>query len=504
MNNGFRQGIRGVTIPDVEAVGANGSSAMRGGYTFTRGNRPLATRTPSLDVQNLIKGMTSIPFNTAGEKYGGYGTAAQLETAVLGSIDPFYAIGDYASRLAAEENQRLLDEAASQLRFGQGTAASRSLGNIRQALSGDTPESRGVASAQDALARVLAENAMAEQAGATISAANQIMLPPSRRDISQVRGEVTEGEREEARMARAALPEESNLLSRTAREVLARKALRDASYADAMARRNAVAFAGTAPVDVVDPVTGEYKTVIATTPNLPVQSMRDVAVSQATPGVLGAYETSVAQNVQPSLDLAAEISGTPRYELARQMATQYFGMDPALAAGTFTPALDVNYMETQQAYKAAQDLAAGIDPTASVEDILLREDPSGRRLAEFQQMQAEEAERKLYEGARTAAEEEMDANIQVATGYSVEQAAGSDLALSTARGRLSDPTFLATVDKAVDSLASENAETESDRKVIAQNYARQYLEQQADPIGAQILLNILMGYTFNIQPTFGM
>jgi hypothetical protein len=503
MNNGFRQGIRGVTIPDVQAVGANGSSAMRGGYTFTRGNRPLATRTPSLDVQNLIKGMTSIPFNTAGEKYGGYGTAAQLETAVLGSIDPFYAIGDYASRLAAEENQRLLDEAASQLRFGQGTAASRSLGNIRQALSGDTAESRGVASAQDALAQVLAENAMYERGRSAIRTAGQTSDKPEFFAPS-VRGESTEGQREEARMARAAMPEESGLMARTAREMLARKALRDAAYADAMARRNAVAFAGTAPVDVLDPVTGEYKTIVATAPNLPVQSMRDVAVSQATPGVLGAYETGVAQNVQPSLDLAAEISGTPRYELARQMATQYFGMDPALAAGTFTPQMDVDYIETQQAYKAAQDLAAGIDPTASVEDILLREDPSGRRLAEFQQMQAEEAERKLYEGARTAAEEEMDANIQVATGYSVEQAAGSDLALSTARGRLSDPTFLATVDKAVDSLASENAETEADRKVIAQNYARQFLEQQADPIGAQILLNILMGYTFNIQPTFGM
>lgn len=434
-----RSGIRGVTIDDVSNVERQGSSAMRGGYTFTRPGQQSA---PGFNVQELIRGMTASPLNTAGQRYSGYPTASAQEAAILGSIVPFYAIGDYARQLATQRLEDIGTSTAGKVRemYGPELLEQNALGPIAILGAGN------VAPAQVAARNVLdpgyqAAKLAADKAWAELGIAK-----------------ITRG-----------TPERGTFIQNAIDMGLKQKAAEDAQAALALASRNATS----------------------------------ARLAGAT-GAAAAAQQQVGREVTPNLQLAEQIAEVPRYQLAQQMATQYFGMDPALAAGTFTPALDVDYMQMQRELQNEQNLALGIDPTATVEDILLREDPSGQRLAEFQQIQAAEAERKLYEGARTAAEEEMDANIEVATGYSVEQAAGSDLALSTARGRLSDPTFLATVDKAVDSLASENAETESDRKVIAQNYARQYLEQQADPIGAQILLNILLGYTFNIQPTFGM
>lgn len=493
-----RTGIRGVTIPDVEAVGANGRSAMRGGYTFTR---PGTTPAPAFDVQNLIRGLTATPLNTAGEKYSGFPTASAQEAAVLGSIVPFYAIGDYAAKLAAAEDARLRDESMSQLRLGEGTAASRALGAIRSALSGDTAESRGVASAQDALAQVLAENAMYEQARSAIRTAGQTSDKPEFFAPS-VRGESTEGQREEARMARAAMPEESGLMARTAQEMLARKALRDAAYADAMARRNAVALAGTTQQIVIDPMTGEQRLGMATLPQqtTPIR-MRDVAVSQATPGVQQQYEADVEQLVAPMEQLAAGIAEVPRYQLAQQMATQYFGMDPALAAGTFTPAIDVDYMQAQRELRTEQDLARGVDPTATIADTLLRNDPTGASLQEYQDALAIEAQRKLTEGQNTLAEDEFDANLEMATGISIDTAAG-DFSRSTARYFLSNPEFMSAVQASIADMQTAELPLGLEPKDRVAQIANDYANQYKDPIGAVILANILASFS-PIIPTGG-
>ena len=288
-------------------------------------------------------------------------------------------------------------------------------------------------------------------------------------------------------------------MQRAANEMMARAALRDASYADAMARRNAVAFAGTTQQIVTDPVTGEQSLQMVTGPQASQPlSMRDVAISQATPGVQGQYEADVARLVAPAEEFAAEVAATPRYELAQQMATQVFGMDPNVAAATFTPQLDIDYLEMQRNLQTEQNLAAGIDPNASIADTLLRLDPSGGRLQQYQEELAAEAERKFAEGQRTEDEEAFDLNIEVATGIPVSEAAG-DYSLATARQYLIDDNFLATVENGRNTMSGSSAFTVEDRKRIADSIAAQYLDQNpSDPVGARILLNILYGYTFTI------
>jgi hypothetical protein len=199
--------------------------------------------------------------------------------------------------------------------------------------------------------------------------------------------------------------------------------------------------------------------------------------------------------------MASDIQAIPRYQLAQQMATQYFGMDPAEAAGTFTPQIDIDYMDMMTDYQTAQNLARGIDPNASTEDILLSLDPSGQRLMDYQQMIAMEAENKLMEGARNAEEEAYDLNVEVSTGYNVKQAAGDDFALSTARAKLSDPAFVAQIDQGIADMQEASAVltmSAEDRKGVADRIAAQYMTEYADPVGARILLNILYGYTFTI------
>lgn len=457
--NSPRQGVRGVTLQNVANVGRLGSQAMPENQLgtqqptrfFGEGFRPPST-------EDIIAKMTGQILTTAGKKYSGYPTATQQELAVLGSIEPYYALGEYAAQLAAEEDARLQQAAVSDLRLGEGTAASQALGDIRFALSDQTPEAMAVKSAQEQLANLLARN---EQYGAT--------------------------------------QEGPNFMQRAADEVMARQGLRDASYAEAMAKRNAVAFAGTQRGIITDPATKEQRIGMVTgpQPSGPI-SLRDVAIAQATPGVQSQYETDVARLVAPAEQFATEVIQTPRYELAQQMATQVFGMDPNIAAATFTPQLDIDYMEMQRDLQTEQNLAAGIDPNASIADTLLRLDPSGGRLQQYQEELAAEAERKFAEGRRTEDEEAFDLNIEVATGIPVSEAAG-DYSLATARQYLIDDNFLATVDKSRTIMGEQSALSVEDRKRIADNLAAQYLnENPADPVGARILLNILYGYTFTI------
>lgn len=119
-----RSGIRGVTIDDVSNVERQGSSAMRGGYTFTR---PGATPAPAFDVQSLIRGMTATPLNTAGEKYSGYPTATQQELAIIGSTIPFFEIGQFARDLAAQQLAKIMEE--------RGTAAENLISTSNQQLA---------------------------------------------------------------------------------------------------------------------------------------------------------------------------------------------------------------------------------------------------------------------------------------------------------------------------------------------------------------------------------
>lgn len=440
-----RSGIRGVSIDDVADVAENGSSVMRGGYTFTR-----PSQTPLPSVQDIIGRMTATPLNTAGQKYSGYPTATAREAAVLGSLAPFYSLGDYARQLAEQQTEPLIARAEE-----------RAAGRAELAAS-------AAQQLADAQARVDA-----------IKAGQQFVGDPSR--LTPVSPGTSATVPIGPQGFRPTIPEEDPMLAQA-------QADRDlAAYGAAMAARNEYAFAQ--PTYSYDPQTGEYRFTSTT----PADALQDTMQTD----ILNQPEYA---DIAPLEQLAADIQAVPRYQLAQQMATQYFRMDPALAAGTFTPEVDIDYMDMMTDYQTAQNLAAGIDPNASTEDILLRLDPSGQRLLQYQEQIAAEAERKAFEGARNAEEEAFDLNIEMATGYNVKQAAGTDFALSTARGYLNDANFLQTVNNAVASMQETEVFSPSDRKQVADRIAAQYLNEAADPVGARILLNILYGFEF-VTPT---
>ena len=201
------------------------------------------------------------------------------------------------------------------------------------------------------------------------------------------------------------------------------------------------------------------------------------------------------------MQLAAEIAEVPRYQLAQQMATQYFGMDPAVAAGTFTPQLDVDYMQMQRDLLKEQQLAAGIDPTATIADTLLRNDPTGAALQDYQDALAAEAQRKLAEGQNSVAEDEFDLNLEMSTGVSIDSAAG-DFSRSTARYYLTNPDFMAAVQESINSLQTEELPLGLEPADRISQIANAYAMQSADPIGAVILANILASFS-PIIPTGG-
>lgn len=406
-------GVRGITLEDVANVAANGSSAMRGGYTFTR---PQAQPQPfGLNVKDVLAGMVAQPLNTAGQKYSGYPTQSAQEAAILGSIEPFYALGDYARQLAAQQ----AGDIVSAIERPYGTDAEFAVTQGPISIPGVT---------QGGFTQVAAGNELDPRVQAAQLAANKAYA------------ELGVGK----------------LLGRD----VSREAV-DRTQADlALATRNATA--------------GRLA---------------------ESAGAAGRGAETYSSTVAPAAQFAEDVANMPRYELARQMATNYFGMDPALAYGTFTPQVDINYLGMQQDLKAAQDLARGIDPSATVADTLLRQDPTGKKLQDYQDALANEAVIKANEGINSAAEDQIDAQIENDLGISVETAAGK-LARSTARYFLTQDSFLDTIDAYVQQMADMrelNAETP---KEYISRIVRSYVNDGGNPIAAIILENILVNFEF--------
>lgn len=417
MSNETQSGLRGVSLADVDAVARGGSRAMnipdprRGGLPTYRRNPIL-----NLDVEEILKGMTSIPLNTAGDRYSGYPTAAQRELAILGSIEPFYALGDYANQLAAQE----LGGALSAIEAPYGTGAEFTLspiGPIRLPTGAQGGFSR-VTTGNELDPGVKAAQLASDQATTQYWADKLLGRAPSRDMVNQAKADL------------------------------------------ALATRNAT-------------------------------SARLARATGAAAQGQETYETVV----QPAAQLAADVAAIPRYELARQMATQYFGMDPMLAYGTFTPQIDIDYMDMMQDLETAEQKARGLDPSATVEEILLARDPSGRELLEYQQMMADQAVIKANEGVNTYAEDLEDARLENELGISVSVAAG-DLPRSTARYFLDQPEFQATINKYLTDMQNMTDLGQETPKEYIARIARNYVNDGGDKVAAVILQNILASFEF--------
>ena len=114
-------GIRGVTLEDVAGVGAYGSQAMPKSGTLVdryRSGRtaPLTTSDPvaalritgqPIDLSTQLFGEMS---PTAGEKFAGYRTQSDLESAIAGRAFQILEQADLARRLAEENQARILAE----------------------------------------------------------------------------------------------------------------------------------------------------------------------------------------------------------------------------------------------------------------------------------------------------------------------------------------------------------------------------------------------------------
>jgi len=370
-------GIRGVTIDDVANVANNGSSAMRGGYTFTRSTRaPRPTPVMSTNAQELLSGLLSTPLNTAGQKYSGYPTASAEQAAVLGMLDPFYAMGDYAAQLADRDYRDIVSSIESP--YGAG-----SLRNDKGyfTTTANAPIAMPGADMGVAPARVAAGNELDPAYQAAELAKNQAW--------QAVRSQLMSGQ----------------------------------------------------PVDMTGVQQAQADLALAS------RNATSARLAQAT-GAAAQGAEQFQTDVGPRMDYADEILSIPRYELARQIATQYFQMDPALAYGTFTPKLDLDYMKLVQELKTQQNLARGIDPNATVADTLLANDPTGKTLQDYQDMMADQALLKLQEGANTAEEDAYDAKLEAELGVDLNTASG-DLPRSTARWFLQQPDFVKTIKESI-------------------------------------------------------
>jgi len=414
-----RGGIRGVTIDDVADVAQNGSSVMRGGYTITP--RPPSSPRPS--VQELLSGLLSTPLNTAGKKYSGYPTASAEEAAVLGMLDPFYAMGDYAAQLADRDYRDIVSSIESP--YGAG-----SLRNDKGYFTtyANAPIAMPGADMGVAPARVAAGNELDPAYQAAELAKNQAW--------------------------QAAL---SQLMSGQ-------------------------------PVDMTGVQQAQADLALAS------RNATSARLAQAT-GAAAQGAEQFQTDVGPRMDYADEILSIPRYELARQIATQYFQMDPALAYGTFTPKLDLDYMKLVQELKTQQNLARGIDPNATVADTLLANDPTGKTLQDYQDMMADQALLKLQEGANTAEEDAYDAKLEAELGVDLNTASG-DLPRSTARWYLQQPDFVKTIKESITAMKDVgDLGTETPAEYIAR-VARSYVAQGGNPVAAVILQNILASFEF--------
>ena len=416
-------GLRGVTLDDVANVGRRRYATVDprgGGLPTTRVAPP--RNLPSLE--DVFARLYGTPINTAGQKYSGYPTATAEKTAVLGMLDPFYALGDLASQLAGREYKDIVSSIESP--YGEGSLV-KSDGSPRAYVNG--PIAMPGVDMGVGPARVAAGNELDPAYRAAELAKNQAW-----RDV---RSQVMSGQ-----------PVDMTGVQQAQADL-------------ALASRNAT-------------------------------SARLAQATAAASQGADRYRT----NVVPQADFAADIESVPRYELARQIATQYFQMDPALAYGTFTPEIDLDYMKLVQDLKTQQNLARGIDPTATVADTLLALDPTGQDLLDYQKLMANQALIKLQEGLNTAAEDAYDADLEDRLGIDLNTAAG-DLPRSTARGWLDEPEFVDVVRASIKAMEdARDLGTGTSADYIAQ-IARDYVvNQNGDPIAAVILQNILASFEF--------
>ena len=450
---------------------------------------------PRLSTQELVKNIIGGPINTADKKYAGFGTLEQLKTAVLGGLEPFMAARDLAAAQAAQARADIYGASMFQPRSPQDyerVAAEQRRISSALAQPVDPGLSERVRLAGQAETR---QQALAD-AQARLAELN---MQPDYQPVTRGRMDAMEAIKQ-LRAAQATTPT-SALAQRLAVAQTPEQARQEA-YGRSMARMNEIALAPTTTREYIaerGPEAGQVQTVReidlrnAALANLgtPVSGMalrRDVYPLAEVAQQLGAAP------IQGIRTQAADIQGITASELARQIATQNYAMDPALAAGTFGPEFDREVALRQLG-------AAGVFPDQSIEEYIgLTQGPDA--LATYQQDRVQAALQKQAEGFRTAEEEAFDLDLEQQTGLNVDAVAGSR-SRATARGYLQDPGFVQRVNAEVSNLVANPALNLEQQRNQARIAATEYFAETGDAVGAELLLNALLSFDFTLAFSAG-
>lgn len=451
-----RTGPQGTTMEDLRRVTGN--------ITRIQPARPRMLPTADI-VSNLVGG----PLPTYGKKYGGYPTAEQFQQAIVGSLDPFVFARELASAQAAQNRADLAAQTRFQPRTPQDYDRLRAEQEALSSLLGQRIQPQGVQpDASLGRAADLAE---------TQSRLADLYMQPDYQNVRRGRMDAQEA----IRLLRREVPEElQGMNADVARDLAMRKATEDAradAYARNMERMNAIAFRQ--PGEETFGQTGGRSV-----------SLSEVAAQRLGTPVTGAQAGEQTQFVREAQDLGRmNVS-----DLARQIAEQRYGVDPALASGMFGP-------EFAREFGIRQLGEAGVFPDQSIEEYIgLNQGPEA--LATFQQNQLQAALDKQNEGFRTADEEAYDLQLEQQTGLNVDAVAGN-YSRAVARGYLENQGFVQRINEEVSNLVANPALNMEQQRNQARIAAQQYLTDTGDPVGAQILLNALLSFDFTLAFSAG-
>ena len=433
-------GPRGTTIADVARVAA-------GDIT---GPRPITVpQTPQVNVRNVYDSLIGAPLATAGEKYGGFPTAAQADAFVRG--EAYNAL--LAGQMARDEADRLREEAAIQYETDinpmvGGSLAAEQLARNKRILA--TPLSDLALQMSGGRRNVSGQIPWEDLYGANMARIN----------AARGAGDFTKARMDQLRTVQAAIENGAESPPYWNQGMSDMAAALRYTPGESQAELNARAMS--VPLGLQ-------------------QMNRNLVESGAT--TIG--------------ELANLISGLTPSELMQQVAVERLGYDPSLAAGLYPATENLDYQNMLIAERNAEAMSQGRDPTANVAELILAQ----YGLEGLDQYQAQQARNAMYgtPSQQLAAEQ----NQQDAANALFDEEVRTEYGFDPARVTNTDPDFVRQlvmnpVFTEIFDAARQNIRNGEDPFVISADAAKDYLRRSGgDDLGAQVIGRILASFDLN-------
>jgi hypothetical protein len=432
-----RTGPRGTTIQDVAQV-ASGQKPVRPATQW-----PAEPPAPApIDVQSVYDSLIGAPLATAGEKYGGFPTAAQAEAFVRGQTYNAFL----ARQMAAEEAARLAKPLQEDYLFNldplRGGVAGQKYQENRAILHAGTPTVIPLSDA--AIKRIEDRYDNEDQRRRAVDAAK----------IAASQRRVTVGSLETLarQMAGGKEPTQQDY------------------YAANMARMNAARGASGEG--------GFANAVAMVTPDLQAALQRELDASGAS----------------RQQEIADAIGAIAPSDLMQRIAVEQLGYDPALAAGLFPASENLAYQQMLIGERNAQLMAQGIDPTANEAELVLAQ-YGQEGLDQYQRQQAEYAMYGTPSQQLAAQKNEQDAinaqaDADIIDQYGFDPNNVSNVEADQVRQLMTDPQFTSYLEDGREQIVGEG----KDALEVAQDIAEKYREATNQTLGAEALRQILASF----------